>query len=183
MHILTPSALVAAMLAVACASNPTRPERPRHEAAATLRDATGRAVGTVRLTQTDGGALVVDASVTDLAAGPHGIHLHAVGSCEATGTTAFGAAGGHFNPTGAAHGLASPRGAHAGDLPNLEVGAGGSGRLTATTDRATLAAGASTSLLDADGAAVVVHAAADDGTTDPAGNSGARVACGVIERR
>ncbi|HYH94061.1 MAG TPA: superoxide dismutase family protein, partial [Candidatus Saccharimonadales bacterium] len=103
--------------------------------------------------------------------------LHGIASC--IGPT-FASAGGHHNPLGASHGLDGAPGAHAGDLPNLEVNVAGRGRLQGTTERATLSAGP-TSLFDGDGAAVVIHAAEDDQVTDPTGNSGARVACGVIE--
>ena len=93
---------------------------------------------------------------------------------------AFTSAGGHFNPDNRQHGSENPQGSHAGDLPNLVVGANGAGSLVVTTDRFSLAAGRPTSLLDADGSALVVHAGPDDLKTDPTGNSGARIACGVV---
>ena len=89
-------------------------------------------------------------------------------------------AGGHYNPSGNLHGLDNPSGPHNGDLPNLIVNEAGIGRLNATTDRVTLSPGAAT-LFDADGSALVVHAGPDDNVSNPAGNSGARIACGVIE--
>ena len=153
--------------------------RGERHASATLQDSAGRQVGTIRLTDAGAAGVVVDASVVGLAAGQHGIHFHAVGQCVAAG--AFASAGGHANPTGRKHGLEHPDGPHAGDLPNLVVGADGRGSLRVTTPRVTL--GDETgSLLDADGTAVVVHATQDDQRTDPAGNSGARVACGVVEK-
>src|SRR5262245_30830316 len=88
-------------------------------------------------------------------------------------------AGGHFNPTGKKHGLRSPEGAHAGDLPNMLIEKDGTGRFETMTDTFTLRAGPLT-LFDSDGSALVIHAAGDDDITDPAGNSGDRVACGVI---
>jgi Cu-Zn family superoxide dismutase len=157
-------------------------EPPVAEAAAVLRDASGRTVGAVRLAQGRDGRVAIEVQVAGLSVGLHGIHLHAVGACDASGAAPFASAGGHVNPHGASHGLHNPRGAHAGDLPNLDVGADGTGRLSATTGRVTLAP-APASLLDDDGAAVVVHAGPDDQVSDPAGNSGARVACGVLQRR
>jgi Cu-Zn family superoxide dismutase len=119
----------------------------------------------------------VNVHVDGMTPGRHGIHIHAVGLCE---PATFGSALGHHNPLGTTHGLDSESGGHAGDLPNLVVNPAGIGRLDATTDRATLSAGA-TSVFDANGSALVIHAGPDDQVTDPTGNSGARVACGVIE--
>ena len=92
----------------------------------------------------------------------------------------FESAGGHFNPAGAHHGFSNPDGAHAGDLPNLHVG-GAPTEMEILVPGTTLGSG-STSLLDADGAALVLHGAADDYRSDPAGNAGARIACGVVTR-
>jgi Cu-Zn family superoxide dismutase len=107
--------------------------------------------------------------------GHYGVHLHAVGRCEGP---AFASAGPHWNPTGRQHGSLNPAGHHLGDLPNLDVDAQGAGRLEFAI------AGASTSgaegVFDADGTSLVIHAAADDYRTDPSGNSGARIACGVL---
>jgi Cu/Zn superoxide dismutase len=114
---------------------------------------------------------------TTAAAGEHGIHIHAVGACDAPG---FTTAGGHFNPAARQHGLNNPAGAHGGDLPNLVLSSDGSGTYAATDDRIALAAGAANTIFDADGAAIVIHAGPDDYLTDPAGNSGARLACGVL---
>ena len=106
------------------------------------------------------------------------MHLHAVGLCE---PPAFTSAGGHFNPRNTRHGLISPEGPHAGDLPAIAADANGVARVDHTTSLVTLGDGAH-SVFDGDGTAVVVHAAGDDQRTDPSGNSGARIACGVIER-
>jgi Cu-Zn family superoxide dismutase len=138
-------------------------------ASAALVDTSGTEVGTVRLVQSANGALHVNVKVSGLTEGEHGIHIHAVGAC----TPDFAAAGGHHNPLGVAHG------GHAGDLPNLVVNGAGQGTLNATTDRASLDTRA-ISVFDANGAAVVVHALPDDFVGQPAGNSGARIACGVI---
>ncbi len=147
----------------------------RH-ASAVLRDPAGQVIGVARFTEDATGRLHVNVHAAGLTPGLHGIHLHAVGQCAPT----FAAAGGHHNPLGAQHGLDNPNGAHAGDLPNLFVNQAGVGRLTTVTDRATISAGP-TSLFDADGSAVIIHAGPDDQVTDPTGNSGGRVACGVIE--
>jgi Cu-Zn family superoxide dismutase len=150
------------------------------EASAALADPTGRAVGQARFGADSSGALVVEVEVGALPAGPHGIHVHTIGSCAARNDTAFAEAGGHFNPGRKQHGLENPQGPHAGDLPNLEVAADGRGTARVVLADATLASGAN-ALLDADGAALVIHAQRDDQRTDPSGNSGARVACGVIQ--
>ncbi len=144
---------------------------------ARLIDATGQTIGWARLTEDGAGRLHVNVHVDGLTAGLHGIHLHAVGTC--VGPT-FGSAGGHHNPLGAEHGLDNPAGPHAGDLPNLRVNAAGRGHLGATSHGATLSRGP-VSLLDVDGSAIVIHANEDDQETNPTGNSGSRIACGVIE--
>jgi Cu-Zn family superoxide dismutase len=143
---------------------------------ATLRNAEGAEIGSVQLNQDASGVVQIRVNASNLVAGEHGIHLHAVGKCEGP---AFTSAGGHFNPGNKQHGLSNPAGPHAGDLPGLTVGANGTASYTATTKAVTLLAG-SNSLFDADGSAIVIHAAADDQMTDPAGNSGARVACAVL---
>jgi len=91
----------------------------------------------------------------------------------------FAAAGEHYNPLGKQHGLDNPNGPHAGDLPNLVVNKDGSGKLITTTDRVTLTPG-QTSLFNGNGTSLIIHAKPDDQKTDPAGNSGDRIACGVI---
>lgn len=149
-------------------------------ATADLRDASGKSVGTLTLRDAAGGTVVIEGDLRGLSPGAHGIHFHAVGQCDAAGT--FASAGGHFNPTSRKHGLENPEGPHAGDLPNLAIAADGSGNFRTNTTRVSLGTDAA-SLLDADGSAVIVHAAQDDQRTDPAGNSGARIACGVVTAR
>jgi superoxide dismutase, Cu-Zn family len=149
-------------------------------ASADLVDTAGRPVGTLTLREASGGSLRIDGQMRGLPVGTHGIHFHAVGQCDAAG--AFASAGAHFNPGSRKHGLESPDGPHAGDLPNLAIGADGTGNFRTNTTRVTLGSDAA-SLLDADGSAVVVHAAQDDQRTDPSGNSGARIACGVVTAR
>ncbi len=152
----------------------------RVTARAELRDSSGNAVGQVVLEQQDNGVQVT-LNVEGLAPGEHGVHFHSVGQCDAAGESPFESADGHFNPDSTQHGLENPQGPHAGDLPNMEVGDDGTGTLSETTDRLTLTEGPN-ALLDGDGAAFIVHAGPDDMVSDPSGNSGDRVACGVIER-
>jgi superoxide dismutase, Cu-Zn family len=142
-----------------------------------LRNAAGDRVGTARLTQEENGVRV-EVEVSGLTPGRRGLHFHERGICEPPG---FQSAGGHFRPHGRQHGMENPAGPHAGDLPNLVVGADGTGRLNVLNPYVTLRPGAST-LLDADGTALVLHSGADDYRTDPAGDSGDRVACGVVSR-
>jgi Cu-Zn family superoxide dismutase len=167
--------------AVATGASPLPPDPPP-EATATLSDTSGREVGTAEFIEDRPGTVRITVQVRGLTSGPHGLHIHAVASCDATTTPAFASAGGHFNPHRAHHGLENPAGAHAGDLPNLRVTRAGTGLLSTTTDWITLRAG-TTTLFDVDGSALVLHAAPDDQLTDPGGNSGARIACGVIQRR
>lgn len=169
-------AAVTSLLLAGCASM-TQPAAD-NAARAEMRNTTGQPVGTATLTQV-GNAVRIVMEVQSLPRGAKGVHIHAVGKCD--GPT-FESAGPHFNPTGRQHGALNPQGAHAGDLPNIEVGADGKGRLESSTEGVSLVGGVS-SLFDADGAAIVIHAAPDDFRTDPTGNSGARIACGVITRK
>ena len=134
----------------------------------------GRQLGDAKLRDTPAG-LRVTVRARGLPPGPHGLHLHMVGRCLAPD---FASAGGHWNPTGHAHGRDNPRGAHAGDLPNLSIGADGRGKLRFVVPGARLTG--SGGLLDEDGGALVIHAGPDDYRTDPSGNSGGRIACGVV---
>jgi superoxide dismutase, Cu-Zn family len=148
---------------------------PESRATAELKDKDGKTVGrAVFREQADG--VLVRMEVSGLTPGVHAVHVHAVGKCEGP---AFTTAGGHFNPAGKKHGVKSPAGPHAGDLPNMAVAKDGSGRFEAKTDGITLKPGA-TSIFDKDGSALIIHAAADDYVTDPTGNAGDRIACGLI---
>ena len=146
-----------------------------HTARAVLKDAKGEKVGTATLVEVKGGVQVV-VKAQGLPPGTHGVHIHAVGRCD---DPEFKSAGPHFNPTARKHGMKNPEGHHAGDLPNLVVGADGKGELKGALEGATLGQG-SASLLGPQFTALVVHASPDDEASDPAGNSGARIACGVI---
>jgi Cu-Zn family superoxide dismutase len=141
------------------------------QATATLHNAQGSELGQVTARVTAAG-LQIDLAAQGLIPGLHGVHVHRTGAC----TPDFAAAGGHWNPASTLHGMHGDDGQHAGDMPNLVVGADGTGRLTYL-----LAGGADfAGLMDADGSAFIIHAGEDDQMTDPAGNSGDRIACGVF---
>ena len=170
-------AVVLATLLLAGCSGMMKSSTTDNTAAAEIKDASGRTVGTANLTQL-GSAVRIVMQVRGLPAGVKGVHIHAVGKCEGP---SFTSAGEHFNPGGRQHGALNPQGSHAGDLPNLTVAGDGSGRLETTTEQISLVT-APTALSDSDGSAIVIHAAPDDFRTDPTGNSGARIACGVITK-
>jgi superoxide dismutase, Cu-Zn family len=145
------------------------------DAVAELIDGKATPVGTAQVNQLEQGVQILIA-VSGLPAGKHGLHIHETGECEPP----FESAGGHFNPTGAAHGWDNAQGPHAGDLPNIYIG-GEAVQVEYITDRVTLEDG-ETALLDDDGAAIVIHEGQDDYQTDPAGEAGTRLACGVIQK-
>jgi len=164
---------LAAALAGCQTIDETPPERLGQ---ATLRLANGLPGGSAQLLAS-GAQVNISIAVVGLAPGVHGVHLHTTGSCEAPDFTSAGA---HLNPDGNQHGTSNPTGPHLGDLPNITAGNGGSGTVSATlpgTREQVLA-----QLFDGDGTAVVVHASADDYRTDPSGNAGGRIACGVLTR-
>jgi Cu-Zn family superoxide dismutase len=148
---------------------------PGTRAISELKDKDDRVIGRAFLREVSDGVLV-RLEAAGLTPGLHAVHVHAVGKCEGP---AFTSAGGHFNPLQKKHGLKSPDGAHAGDLPNMLVTKDGSGRFETKTDAITLHAGPG-SIFDSDGSALVIHAGVDDYVTDPTGNAGDRVACGLI---
>lgn len=147
-----------------------------NSATATVHDAKGRELGTLTVSETDGG-LLTSGVLRGLPPGTHGIHLHTTGQCVAP----YATAGGHWNPTAHQHGFDNPQGPHAGDMQNIVAGPDSSAAVNVKTRTGTLRG--TNGLLDADGAAIVVHAGPDDYKTDPAGNSGARIACGVVTAR
>lgn len=167
-------ALVSSLALTLSACVTVRPNPSAVLASAALARSDGASIGTASV-RVERGAAWLRVAVSGLAPGVHGIHLHAVGKCEAPG---FASAGGHLNPTGRQHGTLNPSGSHLGDLPNLVVGADGTGRLDYRLNQA--AVSLRSALFDADGTAVVIHAGADDYRTDPSGNSGGRIACGVV---
>jgi superoxide dismutase, Cu-Zn family len=164
---LLPALALAATLA-ACASVPAGPR-----AEAKLAPTVGNSVGGLVSFSQDGDKIRVRAEISGLTPGPHGFHVHDKGDCSAPDATS---AGGHFNPSGKAHGNPEQAEHHAGDLPQLVADASGVARITVDSDAFSITGG-STNII---GRSVVVHAAADDFKSQPAGNSGARIACGVI---
>jgi Cu-Zn family superoxide dismutase len=149
----------------------------QNHALADIKNADGQTVATASLRETKDGVRIT-VNVKALPQGLHAVHIHSVGKCEGP---AFTSAGGHFNPLNKKHGLKNPDGPHAGDLPDMYVNKDGIGHFEALMESFSLGSG-ETSILDADGSAVVIHATADDNITDPAGNSGDRIACGVITK-
>ncbi|HVR90275.1 MAG TPA: superoxide dismutase family protein [Novosphingobium sp.] len=168
------AALLGALALTGCASIGGIPTT--RAGSAVLVSANGLPAGTASIGAA-GDRLTLTVAVGGLPEGIHGIHLHTTGRCDASG---FTSAGGHLNPAGHQHGSLNPNGSHLGDLPNLAVGGNGAGAITATLSgtRAEL----ERALFDVDGTAIVIHASADDYRTDPSGNSGARIACGVLIR-
>jgi Cu-Zn family superoxide dismutase len=142
-----------------------------------LRDGMGQSVGTATISAAAMGAQIA-LDLKNLPPGQHAVHVHAVAKCEGP---AFTTAGGHFNPEMKMHGLESPTGPHAGDMPNFTVAADGTAKTTIMNPRVTLTDGMN-SIFTNGGTALVIHAAADDMKTDPAGNAGARIACGTITK-
>ena len=180
MRISTISAAVLVFGLGACGSSQTDSQAPAtpataaatpKQAVAMIQTADGQPAGSATATETPDG-LTIALDVTGIAPGEHGVHVHTTGSCE---PPKFESAGGHWNPTEKHHGLDNPQGHHAGDMPNLTVAADGTGKLDYTLAGATLAG-----LLDADGSAFVIHAKSDNQKSDPSGNSGDRIACGVF---
>ncbi|MES2495538.1 MAG: superoxide dismutase family protein [Pseudomonadota bacterium] len=147
-------------------------------AVADIVDGQGQTRGKAMISQGKDG-VVVDVKAVGLPAGVHAVHVHTTGTC--TGPD-FTSAGGHWNPEKKQHGHDNPAGAHMGDMPNMTVGADGTGELK-TVIKGAMVTGGTSPLFDADGAAVVVHAAADDYKSDPTGNAGGRLACGVIKTK
>jgi len=156
-----------------------REDTTTHSAIAVMKDAKGNSVGLATFTEEASGPVYINVDVRGLKPGLHGIHIHNKGKCIGP---SFTSAGEHYNPLGKEHGLKNPKGPHAGDLPNLKVGEDGTGHMSVTTERVTLSPGPTT-LLTASGTSLVIHADPDDQMTNPAGKSGARIACGIIEKK
>lgn len=135
----------------------------------------GKDMGTLELTEASGG-VQISGSISGLTPGEHAFHIHETGKCEAP----FTSSGGHYNPLGNKHGKVEG-GSHAGDMPNLTAGADGMVKISVVNAGVTLKKGEKNSVFDGDGSAFIIHAKADDYTTQPTGDAGGRVACGVIQ--
>ena len=151
---------------------------PQGGAPMPLINGAGQQIGTVTAYQS-GGGVTFRLEAAGLPHGVHGLHVHSIGRCDPPD---FSSAGPHWNPLDKMHGISNPKGPHAGDLSNVTVAANGVLSATVTLANADLTtpSGVPGALLDSDGAALVLHAAADDYMTDPSGNSGTRIACAVL---
>lgn len=143
-----------------------------------LTNTSGKKVGEATLTEAKNG-VQIKLTAQGLSPGRHGFHIHEIGKCEVPD---FKTAGAHFNPFKREHGFKNTKGPHAGDLPNLEVAPNGKVDTEIFASLVTLQEGKPNSLLDMDGSALVIHDKVDDYTTDPSGNSGDRIVCGVVTK-
>ncbi|MDQ3654406.1 MAG: superoxide dismutase family protein [Chloroflexota bacterium] len=161
---------------------PVEEEAPPLKAQLTLTGVDGEPVGFGAVEEADGGVTVtvVNSEDSGLAPGEHGIHVHETGICDPSGDEAFSSAGGHFNPTGSTHGGPETEARHGGDLGNMTVNDDGSFTFEVTVKDLALGEGEENTLADEDGSALLIHADPDDLETDPSGESGGRVACGII---
>jgi Cu-Zn family superoxide dismutase len=162
-----------AACAVACATLVARQNALKVE----LKDLQGASIGTATLSPAQGGGVSIALDLRNLAPGEHAFHVHQVAKCEPP----FATAGPHFNPAGKKHGLENPDGSHAGDMKNFTVGADGTAKVVVVNAQVTLGDGPN-SLFANGGTSLVIHAKPDDMKTDPAGNAGDRIACGVVTK-
>jgi superoxide dismutase, Cu-Zn family len=175
MKILIAACALLALPALAAETRPAQAKAKGATASAELKNAEGKKVGDVKLRETPNG-IIATVKVTGIPKGEHAFHIHEVGKCEPP----FASAGGHYNPAGHQHGIENPKGKHAGDLPNLHLDKDGPHEVTFFLDQVSFSG--KHPLFDKDGSAFVIHATADDYSSDPAGNAGGRIACGVLTK-
>lgn len=168
-------------LAAVLAAGLSLPALAQESATAEFINGEKKVVGKASLLQAPGGLIIhVEIAAGGLPPGPHGVHIHARGTCD--DPPGFTASGAHLNPDNKKHGLMNPEGPDAGDLPNLFAHADGSAQAEFYTTLASLSGSARPALLDADGAAIVIHANRDDHFSQPIGGAGPRIACGVVKK-
>ena len=169
------SSVIVILLALAVGANDLWAESKM--GIAELINAQGKKVGKATFVEgKDGVEIAIE--VYGIPQGLHGFHIHSVGKCE---TPDFKTAGGHFNPYARKHGLKNPDGSHSGDMPNLLIGPSGNSSAIVLVPLVTLGEGKN-SLFQSEGTSIVIHAGEDDQMTDPSGNSGDRIACGIIKK-
>jgi Cu-Zn family superoxide dismutase len=164
--------IVFAALILAFAASPSQAQTAK----AALKDAQGKNVGSAELSQLPAGVLI-KLSLNGVPSGEHAFHVHGTGKCEPP----FTSAGGHFNPDSKKHGLMAGDGHHAGDMPNLHIPQDGALAIEVVNASVTLEKGRPNSLYGPNGTALIIHAGKDDYKTDPTGDAGGRIACGVVE--
>ncbi len=173
MHKVCTAVALASMLFVGSAMAQSEPA----PAVATMLGADGAEHGTVTFTETNSG-VIIKAELTGLPPGPHGLHFHEIGQCEAS----FESAGDHYNPTNVDHGFLAENGPHVGDMPNIHVPDSGNLTVELLNAFVSLSPDSGNSLFDEDRTALLIHSDADDYTSQPAGDAGDRIACGVVGR-
>ncbi len=167
-----------ATLTVCLLAAPAFAKTPKNSLVIPLKTSTGEDAGTAAFHEGRKGKLTVKLELKNLPVGEHGVHIHAKPACDPPD---FKSAGGHFNPENKQHGSMNPMGHHAGDLPgNVTIGEGHTGQATFKVDFLSLDPSSPNSIVANGGTSIVIHEKADDMKTDPSGNSGNRIACGII---